>query len=233
MVDDLGALARVAAQFLQRNSADRVGKLASDLRNAIANAKSTGNNAFHWKTADDAPIEVKQSSWWKGNSQNFDPVMAKVHVDYLCRYLIDEDRVAVTGSIEVTIVDVGGGGTKVVHFDTEEGGWQQTTPEGILEARAGHPPFHAQFLGVVNDIPRMPSLIVHPIDVICLALVDLHQKRWRDHIETTKGRTDLRLIPGRQKTRLIALLDRWSTVVQSGGLPIVAMQRRLTNALNL
>ena len=97
-------------------------------------------------------------------------------------------------------------------------------------ARAGHPPFHVQFYGMVNDLPRLPCLVVHPVDVIALTILELHQKKWREHAESAKGRSELRLVPRRQRERFDRILTEWKALIARTDFPlaIVALQSAIS-----
>ncbi|UCI07216.1 hypothetical protein [Mesorhizobium sp. B1-1-8] len=225
MAQDLLALARGAADFLAPRSLVRVERLTTNLRNAVANAKAGGQASFAWRTDADAPIQVRASKSWKGGTDDFDPIAADIRLDYACQFLPATGRVKIKGVAVIVIRDIGGGGEKVVHFDVDEGGWSEVV-NGQPVHRAGHPPFHAQFYGVLNDIPRMPSLIVYPVDVINFAILELHQKNWRQHVESFQAKSQLRNFPPRQRERLAAILQCWSgTVCNPDFHPLVAMQR--------
>lgn len=233
MFQDLWALSRGASTFLRRQSAERLQRLATDLQNAIANAKASGRLDFLWTTQGNAPIQIKESKWWKGDTENFKEIEADIRLDYKCLYIPDAERVQANGATIVTIRDVAGGGVKVVHFDVEIGGWNELS-DGRLLNRAGHPPFHAQFHGMVNDIPRMPSLIVHPVDVLSFVILELHQKRWRAHIDTLSGKTQLRLFPPRQRTRLVFTMQSWMAAIERSDFhALVSMQRPFASPLSL
>jgi hypothetical protein len=231
--DDTRALSKVAKDFLEGQSAFYLQRFGEDLKNAASNAKKIEKKTFKWKTGTETPIVLKQSRWWKGGgTQLFDPIAAEVRFNYDCEYLAVSDRISVIGAAEVRLIDVGSDSSKIVHYDAERGGWSEETSEGTQE-RSGHPPFHAQFHGIINDIPRMPSFVVHPVDVICITLLDLHQKRWREHASSTSGRSQLRSIPVRQRTRLTAILNKWTEIMREDHMPLVAMQRRLPHAIPL
>jgi hypothetical protein len=233
MIADLQALSRGASVFFAPQSSMRVSRLASNLRNAVASAKAGGSASFGWRTENELPVQILESKGWKGGTGTFDAMTADVELNYNCRFLPAHSRVQATGVCVITIRDVPGDGKKVVHFDVEDGGWSEIR-DGVLSDRAGHPPFHAQFHGLVNDIPRMPSLIVHPIDVINFAILELHQKRWREHVTTFKARSELREFPQRQRARLAAILECWTGVIGNPDFhALVAMQRPFLVPLSL
>ncbi|KAA9010357.1 hypothetical protein [Histidinibacterium aquaticum] len=233
MADDLDSFSKGAAKFLQKGSKSRIDQLRIDLVSAVASAKKGGGQDFVWRTRRDNPILFSGSQSWKGGTDDFDTMTAEISIDYLCSLQVETGRVWVKGAVVITFRDSGNGGVKVVHFDTEEGGWREVV-EGRTVERAAHPPFHSQFHGAMNDIPRLPSLIVHPIDVLNFAVMELHQKHWRKHIDTAKAKTLLRHLPKRQRERLRAILHQWdATVGLTYTHALIAMQRPFPKPLEL
>lgn len=233
MSEDLIALSRVAAPFFSAQSGDRIERLARDLQNAVANAKATGTAEFYWKTPASDPIQIKESRQWKGGTADFDPLSADINIDYKCILSEAGDRIFANGVTVIRIKDPDKEQEKVFHFDVEAGGWSEIY-QGKERDRAGHPAFHMQFYGIVNDIPRIPSLIVHPVDVLSWAILELHQKKWRDHLTSVTGRSKLRLIPGRQRARFDKILTGWRQLItRPDHLAIVAMQSPLSEPLTL
>jgi hypothetical protein len=233
MIQDLTALSKVASRFFVARSQGHVQRLADNLRHGVANAKAGGQASFTWRTDDGASIQISESKSWKGGTGDYGALVVDVRLDYDCHYNAADGRVQAEGVAAVTIRDVASGKEKVVHFDVEKGGWDEIR-DGTRFDRAGHPPFHAQFHGFVNDIPRMPILIVHPIDVITFTILELHQKRWREHIGTYTAKASLRDIPLRQRMRLTAILKSWTEMISDTSVhAIVAMQRPFAAPLAL
>lgn len=229
MSDDLVALSRGGALFFSPQSALRTERLAKDLKHAVADAKATGRKQFTWKTPASEPIQIKESRQWKGGTADFDPLSADISIDYKCTRIDGSERLHAQGVTVMRIKD-DGAKEKVMHFDAESGGWTEMH-EGKERARAGHPAFHMQFYGLVNDIPRIPSLIVHPVDVLTWAMLELHQKKWREHVASGDGKSKLRLIPGRQKSRFDLILQSWRQTITKPDFAIVAMHTRVSEPL--
>lgn len=226
MVEDLEVMARACPPFLEQRSPRRITTLASSLKNAVANAKATGALDFSWKTENDAPIQTSFSTNWKGNTRNFAPLNASISVEYQCRFIAETGRVVVSeGVTVVTIKKKDGDEEKVFHFDACPGGWNNS---------AGHPPFHMQFYGMVRDIPRLPIIIVHPIDVLSLAVLELHQSDWRKHMSDVVTRSKLRHFPKRQSKRMLAIIARWNTAISTAGdSALVSLQRAMIQPVDL
>lgn len=226
MVEDLEVMARACPPFLEPRSPQRIATLALSLKNAVANAKATGAADFSWKTSEGAPIETSFSKNWKGNTNNFAPLNASITVEYQCRLVTETGRVTVSEGVTVVrIKKAQGNEEKVFHFDAGPGGWNNS---------AGHPPFHMQFYGMVNDIPRLPIIIVHPIDVLSLAVLELHQSDWRKHMNNSVTRSKLRHFPKRQARRMLAIISRWNTSISTAGdSALIALQRAMVQPVDL
>ena len=152
--------ARAAKRFLAQSATQRLTQLANDLEIAVANASATESPRFRWRTGERGPIRTTLSRNWKGTTNDFAPIFAEISVDYACTLLPEVGRVCVDEGVTVVRIKQEfdpDPSEKVFHFDAGAGGW---------ENRAGHPPLHFQFHGFVKDVPRLPSLIVHPLDVI-------------------------------------------------------------------
>lgn len=233
MRDDLIALSRVGSDFFENGTVQRIERLAKDLDLAIADAKSKGKDSFSWSTVHDEHLLIKPSTQWKGATGNYGALSAEVKVDYQC-FVREDERLLVEGATVVRILDPTKlEEEKLFHFDVEAGGWHEMV-DGVLQGRAGHPALHMQFYGMINDLPRLPSLIVHPVDVISLVLLELHQAKWREHLAHTRTKSLLRKIPGRQRNRLSAIIAGWQQRFDNPDyLPIVAMQTPFREPLAL
>lgn len=233
MVDDLNALSRAGSEFFAPHSVARLARLTSDLMNAMAGAKAAGKPDFTWKTPSSEPLLIDKSRQWKGGSADFDPLSAEISIEYKCAFT-DSGRLCAQGVTVVRIKDpTKDDEEKVFHFDVEVGGWQEII-NGQPRDRAGHPAIHMQFYGMVNDVPRLPSLIVHPVDVISLLILELHQKKWREHLVKAQTKSFLRNIPHRQRARFGATVDGWrQRFSQPDHLPIVGMQTPFSAPLPL
>lgn len=231
MSDDLVALSRAASPFFSAQSVHTIERLAADLTNAVANCKHTGQTQFQWKTT--APIKIRESRQYKGGTEDFSPLSAELTVEYTCTRRDADERLYAEGVTVMRIKDPDKEEEKVLHFDAEKGGWTEMH-EGKERIRSGHPAFHMQFYGLINDIPRVPSLIVHPIDVLTWAILELHQKKWRDHVMSVSNKSKLRLIPKRQRCRFDCILQAWrQTIAKPDYLAIVAMQTKVSEPLLL
>lgn len=227
MQEDLLVLATAATNFIEKKSVGDLKEFANDLSNAIARARNEGLQSFSWRTKPEAPIRICPSTNWKGKTNNFDPLYAEISADFDCTYLPVANRVRVNGGATVVTVRDGGDGTrrKIFHFDAEEGGW---------DGRAGHPPLHIQFSGFINDIPRLPCIIVHPADVINFVIYELHQSHWREHVTASQVRTKLRKFPNRQRDRLRAVAQKWAeALVDTSDHGLVILQRRVPAPFDL
>lgn len=232
MEEDLRILSRAAGAFLAPRASQGLEQLARDIQIAVAAAATTTNQKFTWRTAPETPIKILSSRHWKGDPSNpsisYNPIFAEVTIDYSCTYIAEAKRVYVDGGVTVVKLkreDNPDSGEKVFHFDAGEGGWENS---------AGHPPMHLQFYGTINDIPRLPSLIVHPVDVISFTILELHQHKWRDYIKQFKPRSDFRKLPARQRERLHSIAGKLrDSLGDTSDHGLVILQRRMLEPLQL
>ncbi len=228
MLDDIQVLARGANDFLAHGTIRSLENLASNLRYAVENATSKGTSNFRWKTDGATPIVTSPSRNWKGTTNDFSPIYAEITIDYDCTFLSDCARVRVNeGCTVVCLKEQADPDTdkKEFHFDAGAGGWAN---------QAGHPPLHCQFSGFVKDIPRLPSVIVHPVDVITFVILELHQSRWREHTQKMEVKNKLRRFPERQRTRLRKVATGWATALIDGSdHGLVILQRRAPHPYQL
>lgn len=235
MREDLRALASASSPYLLGGSVRRIEVLCTDLENAVRKADRDGGGIFDWKTAPASPIEIIPSKVWKGDSEVVAPLRAIMTLDYRCSYDATSKRVIVEEGVTVvklrtdTFEAATGHGEKTYHFDAGVGGWSNSAGGG----QAGHPPLHFQFYGAVNDLPRLPSLIVHPVDILNLTILELHQKNWRVHSTKNETKTKLRRVPKRQTDRLIAAADLWKSVFSHNpGIGIISLHHAWRAPLN-
>ncbi|UVC12656.1 hypothetical protein IHQ71_31315 (plasmid) [Rhizobium sp. TH2] len=226
MGQDLQSLGNAASRFLLSRT-QNLDRLRIDLGFAVEAAKRGGPQTFEWETASGSPIVLRKSRNWKGANRDADELYAEMTVDYTCAWDSEKGRVRVKEGVTCVAIRNSEEVHKSFHFDTCEGGWNNS---------AAHPPFHMQVHGSVNDIPRLPSIIVHPVDVLNFAILELHQSDWREHADTNDGRQKLRHLPARQRNRLIKIADGWITSLRNGGgrsHPLVLLQTRSPMALDL
>lgn len=161
---------------------------------------------FKWpsdKNGLGAAVRIRPSKLYKGVGDHR-PMMGQVAFEWMCGpNPADANRLLVyEGYAELTIFDPDNqDATKVVHFDVCQGGYT---------GQAGHPPLHVQFHGTVNDVPRLPMFVTHPLDVLDLAMLELHQSKWREHLAGVKTKSQMRSFPDRQRARILATLNDWA-----------------------
>lgn len=226
MMQDLQSLGHAASRFLMPIS-QNLDRLRGDLGFAVETAKKGGDQSFKWETTSGSPIVIKKSRNWKGVARDADELSAEMTVQYTCAWDSVKNRVRVKEGVTCVAIRNSVEVLKSFHFDSCEGGWNNS---------AAHPPFHMQIHGSVNDIPRMPSIIVHPVDVLNFAIMELHQSDWRELVETNDGRQKLRHLPARQRNRLIKIADGWISSLKNGGgrsHALVVLQTRSSTALDL
>lgn len=224
MMQDLQALADGGSKFLAPQMATRIERLSSDLKFAVSKAKGESDKEFKWKTAAGAPVVLKKSKNWKGVKDEADELQAEVTVDYKCIWDETTSRVRVKEGVTCVLIRDSERSVKSFHFDACDGGWDNS---------AAHPPFHMQIHGHVNDIPRLPSIVVHPVDVLNFTFLELHQSHWRTYVESNDAKQKLRHLPSRQKARLIKIVDDWSKTLKGGPNALVRLQQRMPASLDL
>lgn len=211
MANEFDVLRKITKGFLENEAIQRLGALKTKLLTATESARGSHDRRFRWNTlvaGDHVPLRTLVGRRWKGKDTDYDPLRAWVTFDWTCDLVEGtESRLAVTEGVTVlTIVDEPEGASrKVLHFDVCKGG---------TDAGAAHPPFHSQFHGFVKDIPRTPTFIVSPVDVIDFGLHEMFQRQWRQHLEIGRTRSDLRTLPREQNKRAVKVLDRWRSALQ-------------------
>lgn len=224
---ELKIFSDVAKTFLDAGSVQRFVDLERDLEHRRAKAAKAADAAekeFSWSTnigAQAQPVRTRPSTNYKGavSGSAHKPMLAEVSFAWECRLDEDGDRVFVReGWVSVTLCATEGDGgaaekTKVIHYDVCRGGHG---------GGAAHPPIHLQFHGFMNDVPRFPTFLVHPVDVLDFFMHELFQGRWRDHLATAEARSKLRGFPGGQRARVASYFARYGSLIagaQRGAIP--------------
>lgn len=225
---ELTVLSTVARGFLESQSASRLETLGRRLILNTTEANKGGDQEFDWDTREagtDVPLRTVASTSYKGLTADHKPLYAEIRFSWRCRAEAGE-KVRVREGVVVVSMSRDGSNSKTIHFDVSKGGH----PQG-----SGHPPFHAQFYGCVNDIPRLPFFIVSPVDVIDFILLELFQEKWRAHLNTSKTRTQLRTLPKQQRTRAINVLTNWCNTIRTSSHSqlLVALQAELQVPLEM
>jgi hypothetical protein len=209
MCGELNALAAAtsngpAGGFLEKGSTERLKSLAERLRRQFEAAVKNGNSKFRWETLADENIITAWSKFHKGKDTEHKPLQAEISVRWDCQPIDATEAAVIEG---VTVVDLYYDSTKrkTFHVDVCNGG----NVDG-----SGHPPFHMQFTGPVSDVPRFPSFILSPVDVIDFTILEIFQRQWRMHMEQAKTKTVLRKLPQQQRIRTAKVLARWSELLQ-------------------
>lgn len=185
---------------------------------------------FTWGTREkgtEKPICSLPSTTWKGHGDH-DPVLLCFSMNWTC--LRDQRDGGILHVKEgVTAISFLDGlkeppsKLKLVHFDICEGG---------NTAGSGHPSFHTQFHGDMNDIPRLPTFLVHPVDTLEWALMDCFQERWRRHLSSISTKSQLRGHGKVQHGRLQCFLQHWSRLIDcQQDQPLLALQNRMGQPL--
>lgn len=213
MASEVRAFVECAKPFLERASASTMEGVATALESACSRATSDADSRiFKWGTpAGDLgrPIYTIDSEVYKGAIQGtgHKPVHAQLAFEWICNFDPGSRRVFVDdGWISVELVKSAGATVKVVHYDVCRG--------GSIDS-AAHPPVHVQFHGALNDLPRLPTFLVHPVDVLDLFLHELFQSQWRAHLTSTRARHALRGYPKLQRQRFARYFSRYDLLLKS------------------
>lgn len=219
MVKDLCAYREAARNFLEKTAGKRLDDLARRLESCCAaGMKDPEARRFSWGTGttEPQPLTTEPSVVYKGAVQGapHKPLQASVSFEWVCTLVPDGGTVTVDeGFVEVRLHAPGEmESAKVLHYDVCLGGFA---------ASAAHPPMHVQFHGSHNDVPRLPTFFVHPVDVLDFILFDLFQKKWRDSVATTQVRAKLRRFPSFQRGRFAEYLGLYAALVRTSTAPPV------------
>jgi hypothetical protein len=214
---------RASGKFLERSS--RLDELQRELDTAVKSL-SNGETKLSWGTADE-PIRTIKSTHYRNASTGAKNMWAEIAIEMTGVALDNQTRMRVdSGSTSIKFFRDGDQSIKEIHFDIH-GEKAGTT--------AGHPVFHAQTIGWVNDIPRIPIPFVHPVDIIEFALMELFQQQWRSHRTGTSARSILGAFRLDQMFRLERMLTWMKDCIcdASALSPMLEFQRHPNSSLPL
>lgn len=214
-----------AGQFLQMGSASafdaRRGVLSAQLRRTDLNAVTVNLNE---------PIRTVFSKEYKGHGDdaNAHDVRADVTFSWSLERIVDQpSRFNVKGGgVNVTYLNQQGAELRKFHYDVCQGG-----PDAG-GGTAQHPFAHFQFHGApFADLPRLPTLIFTPTDVLEQVLLDLWPRRWPSVASSMASRAALTPHYAGQRTRIEACATRYIEIAKTAKLPLRGLQDRLTQDL--
>ncbi|EJN10757.1 hypothetical protein PMI42_05925 [Bradyrhizobium sp. YR681] len=218
---DLKAFSQAARGFLSNHQ--RLVALEAQLSNAASEAK-LGNRTLEWTTnVGEGPICSLPSSSYRNGPTGTKSLLAEVSFDF--RGALDpqsDNRFVVTA-----------GGTNVKLRWNDEGGGEASYHFDIHPGQAGHPMMHIQFAGAVKDIPRLHSVLAHPLDVLEFTLMEVFQENWRKSRVTTTFRDRIRKYPANQRRRILRLLETYKSWVESPDPALMSLLRSPTTPIDM
>jgi hypothetical protein len=134
------------------------------------------------------------------------------------------------GGVNVAFLSAGGNELRSFHYDACRGG---VDGQGGI---AQHPFAHFQYSPVntgngvhssFGDLPRLPSLLFSPVDVLEQVLLDLWPIRWPAILGGQQARRNLVHHHATQKARLATAADRFVSAAKTHHIPLRGLQMRL------
>ncbi|TBB95935.1 hypothetical protein ELH39_01040 [Rhizobium ruizarguesonis] len=225
-LDTLTSLISQAVKVLDAGASGRFESRKRELQALIRGQQ----NEIAFGLANEKPIVTVNSLEYKGlQDGQASPVSAEFSFNWSLR------RVGATGKFEVR-----GGGTNVAfknqngdvlrqfHFDACRGG--QDAAGGI----AHHPFSHFQYKGdALADLPRIPSLVLTPSDVLEQTLLDLWPKQWHTIAAGSKGKAQLKTHHNGQKRRVEKIALKFIDHMKTAVLPLRGLQAPLAADFDL
>lgn len=205
MQSDLGAFSKASSKFLANSN--RLDELQTQLVSAVANAKQ-GDGSVRWSTGhgdNPQPIKTRPSTSYRSHGSHAKSLFAEVSFDFRGE-LSEQDKNRLV---------VSGGGTCIKLMWNEDDKNCTECHFDIHPKKIGHPTLHIQFVGEVRELPRLPSLFAHPLDILEFVLMEVFQDRWRKERSGVACKTHLHTYPASQRTRLNSVLQRYSGWLQA------------------
>lgn len=231
LCSSLEALADNGGDFVTREGRQLLHAAASRLRSADLSPKQT----FCWST-EGQPIRSMASSTYKGQG-GADAMEALFWFKWQCDRR-DDCWIAYEGSVNIEIHSTGDAGGRYggYHVDVCEGGlhveYDAEGGEKKDQAKAGvrHCFAHSH---VDKAMPRLPSVLVTPPDVLEFALTELWPTDWKKKIAGSTSRTNQlkphHLAQRRRIHRVLGAIAQLAT----NPYPITALHERLKSPVVL
>ncbi|MGY3487948.1 hypothetical protein ACVW1C_005831 [Bradyrhizobium sp. USDA 4011] len=211
---DLIAFAEASKKFVADWT--RLDRLRNQLVSATAQARQGGGSVI-WSTK-------------HGGSE--DPVRTKFSKDYrsfqtLTKEIFAEISFAFTGALDPSHPNrliVAGGKTslKIQWRDAPE---STECHFDIHPGTIGHPMLHVQFEGKVKEVPRIFSVLAHPLDVLEFALMEVFQQKWRDARVGVAMQSRLQKYTLHQRSRLVSTIENYCQLGKNPNKsPLVSLQ---------
>ncbi|MGY3442749.1 hypothetical protein [Bradyrhizobium sp. USDA 4473] len=216
MQSDLSAFSKASSKFLANHR--RLDNLQAQLATAVANAKQA-DGSVRWGTGQGEaaqPIRTRPSKSYRSHGEFAKELVAEVSFNFKGNLAEDDkDRLIVTsGGTSIKLMwSEGDGDCTECHFD-------------VHPNKVGHPTLHIQFVGEVRELPRVPSFFAHPLDILEFTLMEVFQESWRRERSKVTCRTQLHTFPASQRTRLKAVLQKYTGWLDSENdtPPLVSLQ---------
>lgn len=229
VLDDLERLL-VQARELMEPTAEAY--LAARRRVLVTILASDDPNPFDFGVHRDKPLRTQLSREHKGLANEppgANPVSATLTFNWKLVRQEDPRRFGIrTGGIDVKILNEAGDTLRTFHFDACRGGVDENG--GI----ACHPPSHFQYKGAAfADLPRVPSLLFSPVDVLEQVLLDLWPRTWPAIMGRQGARLNLVRHHSAQKSRLETSANWFVHAAKRHRLPLRGMQSRLEAELRM
>jgi hypothetical protein len=97
----------------------------------------------------------------------------------------------------------------------------------------GHPMLHIQFNSVITELPRLHSVLAHPLDILEFILMELFQERWRQSWSELRFMSEIRKYPVNQRKRIASVLKLYSSLIDPTKPALVGMLDTPSVALEL
>lgn len=225
-LDTLSSLISQATQVLEASASGRFESRKKELQALIRSQQ----NEISFGLTSEKPIVTLSSQEYKGLADaQASPLTADFSFNWSLR------RVGATGKFEVR-----GGGTNVkfknqqggvlrqFHFDACRGG------QDDAGGSAHHPFSHFQYKGdPLADLPRIPSLVLTPSDVLEQMLLDLWPRKWHTLAAGTQGKARLKAHHKGQKQRVEKIALKFIDHMKDAVLPLRGLQAPLAADFDL
>lgn len=175
------------------------------------------------------PLRTAVSQEYKGDRNDAAALYAEVGFEWkIRRVAAEEGRFEVHGGgVNVEYLQPDGQGLKKFHYDICRGGVDE-------HGGAAHHPFaHFQYGQAFSDLPRLPSLIFTPTDILEQVLLDLWPKSWPATSQKLGVKAALHRHYHGQKSRLEASATCFVASAKAARLPLRGIQDKLVANLVL
>lgn len=221
-LDSLLTVISQATSWLDTTTTSKLQSRKGELLAAIRNAKS---QPFFWGTPE--PIKTKVSRQYKGDNEAHG-IYAKFSFKWQLRLVPDQQRrfFVVGGGCNVEFFSDANAILRDYHFDACQG--------GVDHGNAHHPFAHFQYkIDGLSDLPRLPSLIVTPTDVLEQVLLDLWPSDWVQRATKSKTKAALNGHYSNQRKRIRLLADQFASAAAAAAVPLRGLQSELASPLDL